>query len=70
MKKSCAIDIDTIKSGYIESNETVYGMINREERAMYVYDSEGIFLYQRQLTPEERATPTLDFVTNRKAVNQ
>ena len=44
----------SIRSKSFTRTEEVYGIANHDEKVMEFYDVEGVFLYDRRLTPEER----------------
>lgn len=54
MEKKRKSLMGNIRSKSCTKTEEVYGIANQEDKIMEFYDAEGVFLYDRRLTPEER----------------
>lgn len=46
--------VSNIRTGKIYVTEDVYGIAYREDNRMFVYDGNGEFLYERELTDDEK----------------
>ena len=56
MEKKRKSLMGNIRSKSQTTTEEVYGIANHDDKVMEFYDAEGVFIYNRRLTPEERQT--------------